>query len=305
MNKQELQEEILRLKKEKDICILAHAYQDHELWEIADYMGDSYGLSLQAQKAPQKNVIMCGVRFMAETVKTLAPDKHVFLANAKAGCPMADQLSREDVLELKEKYPEHIVCAYINTTADLKRAVDVIVTSSSAMKIIGNMPEEKILFVPDPNLGGWIANQITEKTFAFSGEGCPSHRMITADDVKRARELHPDAEILVHPECIAEVTELADYAGSTTGIMKYAKESSRSEFVIGTENSIVDHLRIECPDKVFYSLSEKCVCENMRITTLENVYDCIMGTAGEEIILSPQEIEESRKPIDRMIELGG
>lgn len=305
MNKQELQAEILRLKKEKDICILAHAYQDHELWEVADYMGDSYGLSLQAQKAPQKNVIMCGVRFMAETMKTLAPDKRVFLPNAKAGCPMADQLSREDVLKLKEQYPDHTVCAYINTTADLKRAVDVIVTSSSAMKIIGNMSDEKILFVPDPNLGGWIADQMPEKSFAFSGEGCPAHRLITADDVKRAREQHPGAEILVHPECRAEVTNLADYAGSTTGIMKYAKESSRTEFVIGTENSIVEHLRIECPDKKFYRLSDKCVCENMRITTLESVYDCIMGTSGEEIILSPQEIEESRKPIDRMIELGG
>lgn len=305
MNKQELQAEILRLKEEKDFCILAHAYQDHELWEVADYMGDSYGLSLQAQKSPQKNVIMCGVRFMAETVKVLAPEKRVYLANAEAGCPMADQLTREDVLKLKEEYPEHTVCAYINTTSDLKRAVDVIVTSSSAMKIIGNMSDKKILFVPDPNLGGWIAKQMPAKSFVFSGEGCPSHRMITADDVKKARELHPYAEVLVHPECRAEVTEEADYAGSTTGIMKYAKESSLTEFVIGTENSIVEHLRIECPDKVFYPLSEKCVCHDMRITTLEDVYGCIMGTSGEEILLTPQQIEESRKPIDRMIELGG
>ena len=305
MNKKELQAEIMRLKKEKDICILAHAYQDHELWEVADYMGDSYGLSLQAEEAPQKNVIMCGVRFMAETVKTLAPEKRVFLANASAGCPMADQLTREDVLKLKEKYPDHTVCAYINTTADLKRAVDVIVTSSSAIKIIGNLPDDKILFVPDPNLGGWIAEQMPEKEFVFSGEGCPSHRKITADDVKKARELHPDAEILVHPECMAEVTKIVDFAGSTTGIMKYAKESEKTEFVIGTENSIVDHLKIECPEKNFYPLSPKCVCDDMRITTLEDVYGCIMGTSGEEIFLSPQEIEESRKPIDRMIELGG
>ncbi len=305
MNKKELQAEILRLKKEKDICILAHAYQDHELWEVADYMGDSFGLSIQAQKAEQKNVIMCGVRFMAETVKTLAPEKHVYLANADAGCPMAQQMTREDVLKMKEQYPDHIVCAYINTTADLKRAVDVIVTSSSAPKIIGNLPDEKILFVPDPNLGGWIAKQMPEKSFAFFDGGCPSHMMITAEDVAEARRLHPEAEILVHPECVAEVTELADYAGSTTGIMKYAKESSGKEFVIGTENSIVEHLRIECPEKTFYPLSEKCVCDNMRITTLEDVYGCIMGTAGEEILLSPQEIEESRRPIDRMIELGG
>ena len=305
MNKKELQEEIIRLKKEKDICILAHAYQDHELLEVADYMGDSFGLSLQAQKAQQQNVIMCGVRFMAETVKTLAPEKRVFLANAEAGCPMAQQMGREDVLKMKEQYPDYTVCAYINTTADLKRAVDVIVTSSSAVKIIGNLPDEKILFVPDRNLGSWIAKQMPEKTFAFFDGGCPSHMQITKEDVAKAREEHPQAEILVHPECLAEVTELADYAGSTTGIMKYAKESHLSEFVIGTENSIVQHLSIECPEKTFYPLSEKCVCSNMRITTLEDLYGCIMGTAGEEIQLSPQEIEESRKPIDRMIELGG
>ena len=305
MDKKELQAEILRLKKEKDICILAHAYQDHELWEVADYMGDSFGLSLQAQKAEQQNVIMCGVRFMAETVKTLAPEKHVFLANESAGCPMADQMTREDVLKLKEQYPGYTVCAYINTTADLKRAVDVIVTSSSAIKIIGKLPDEKILFIPDPNLGGWIAKQMPEKTFAFFDGGCPSHMLITEADVDAARRDHPDAEILVHPECRGQVASRADFIGSTTGIMKYARESSREEFVIGTENSIVQHLAIECPEKRFYPLSPRCVCSNMRMTTLEDLYGCIMGTAGEEILLSPQEIEESRRPIDRMIELGG
>jgi len=305
MDKRELQEEILRLKKEKDICILAHAYQDHELWEVADYMGDSFGLSLQAQKAEQENVIMCGVRFMAETVKTLAPEKHVFLANSRAGCPMADQMSREDVLKMKEQYPGYTVCAYINTTADLKRAVDVIVTSSSAVKIIGNLPDEKILFVPDPNLGRWIAGQMPDKTFAFFDGGCPAHQLITAADVEAARRDHPGAPILVHPEADPEVVSRADYVGSTTGIMKYAKESDQKEFVIGTENSITAHLTLDCPDKKFYPLSELCVCENMRITTLEDLYGCIMGTAGEEILLAPEVIAESRRPIDRMIQLGG
>ena len=305
MNKKELRDEILRLKKEKDICILAHAYQDHELWEVADYMGDSFGLSLQAQKAEQENVIMCGVRFMAETVKTLAPQKHVFLANERAGCPMADQMTREDVLKMKEQYPDYTVCAYINTTADLKRAVDVIVTSSSAVKIIGNLPDEKILFIPDPNLGRWIADQMPQKTFAFFDGGCPSHQLITAQDVETARTEHPDARILVHPECNPEVVSGADYVGSTTGIMKYAKDSECKEFIIGTENSIVSHLSIDCPDKTFYPLSPLCVCPNMRITTLEDLYGCIMGTAGEEILLEPEVIEESRRPIDRMIQLGG
>ena len=305
MDKKQMQEEILRLKKEKDVCILAHAYQDHELWEVADYMGDSFGLSLQAQKAEQSTVIMCGVRFMAETVKTLAPEKRVFLANADADCPMARQMGREDVLELKKQYPGYTVCAYINTTAELKRAVDVIVTSSSAVQIIEKLPEDKILFVPDPNLGGWIAGQMPEKTFAFFGDGCPSHAEITAADVERARREHPDAEILVHPECRKEVSSAVDYVGSTTGILKYARESDRSEFVIGTENSIARHLSIECPDKTFYELSPKCVCHDMRITTLEDVYGCLTGTSGDEIFLSEEEIAESRRPIDRMIELGG
>lgn len=305
MDKKELQAEIMRLKKEKDICILAHAYQDHEIWEVADYMGDSFGLSLQAEKASQQNVIMCGVRFMAETVKTLAPEKHVYLPVPSAGCPMAEQLTREDVLELKEKYPGYEVCAYINTTADLKRAADVIVTSSSAVKIVEGLDSDKILFIPDPNLGSWIAEQMPDKSFAFSGEGCPSHRRITAADIEKARKEHPDAEILVHPECLPEVSAGADFIGSTTGIMKYAKESPGKEFVIGTENSIVDHLSIECPEKNFYPLSEQCVCLNMRITTLEEIYNCIMGVSGEEIILDPQVIEESRRPIDRMIQLGG
>lgn len=304
MDKKELQEEILRLKKEKDICILAHAYQDHALWETADYMGDSFGLSLQARKAEQQNVIMCGVRFMAETVKTLAPEKHVFLANPQAGCPMADQMTREDVLALREKYPGYTICAYINTTADLKRAVDVIVTSSSAVKIIGNLPDEKILFIPDKNLGGWIARQMPDKTFAFFDGGCPSHMKIRASDVEETRRLHPAAEVLVHPECLAEVASQADYIGSTTGIMEYAKESSLDEFIIGTENSIVQHLSIECPQKKFYPLSSLCVCGNMRITTLEDLYGCIMGTTGEEILMDPQVIAESRRPIDRMIALG-
>ncbi len=187
----------------------------------------------------------------------------------------------------------------------MKRAVDVVVTSSSAMKIISKLPDEKILFIPDPNLGGWIAEQMPDKTFAFYDGGCPTHMLISAKDVEEARRLHPEANILVHPECLKEVVSQADYVGSTTGIMKYAKESDKKEFVIGTENSIVAHLQIECPDKTFYALSPLCVCSNMRITTLEDLYGCMMGTCGDEILLSPQEIEEARRPIDRMIELGG
>ncbi len=305
MDTKELQEKIIKLKKEKDICILAHAYQSQDIWEVADYIGDSYGLSIQAGKAPQNNVLMCGVRFMAETMKTLNPEKHVFLANPLASCPMALQMTRNMVEKLREENPGYAVVAYINTTADLKCAVDVVVTSSSAVKILKNMPQKKILFIPDCNLGRWVQKQCPDKEFKFFKGGCPTHLRNTAEDVAYARSLHPGALLLVHPECRPEVTELADYAGSTTGIMNYAKNSPEKEFIIGTENSIVQHLQFECPDKKFYPLSVETVCPNMRATTLPDVYAALTGEGGEEIHLPEEVMEGSVKPIQKMIELGG
>ncbi|MDT3843617.1 MAG: quinolinate synthase NadA [Bacillota bacterium] len=305
MTTRELQDEIIRLKKEKGICILAHAYQSHDIWEVADYVGDSYGLAVEASKAPQKKVIMSGVRFMAETVKTLSPEKTVYLANPMAGCPMAQQMDREAVLEMRKQYPNAAVVAYINTTSELKTAVDVCVTSSSALRIIRSMPEKEILFIPDCNLGGWIAAQCPDKTFHFFKGGCPTHMSLNAGDVAKAKAAHPNALLLVHPECLAEVTEQADYAGSTTGIMKYAKESSAKEFIIGTEQSIVQHLQFDCPEKQFYSISPKCVCHNMKMTTLVDLYNIVAGKGGEEITLSDDVIRGAKACIDRMIALGG
>lgn len=305
MNTREMQDEILRLKKENDICILVHAYQSHDIWEIADYMGDSYGLSLKAAEAPQKTIIMCGVRFMAETVKILSPDKKVILANPLAGCAMADQLDVERLAELKKQYPDHTVVAYINTTSELKTLCDVCVTSSSAPKIIGNIEAENILFVPDQNLGAWIAAKTPEKNIQLIDGGCPVHSCnLTKEAVDEARRLHPDALLLVHPESLPEVTAEADYAGSTTGIMDFAKNSDAKEFIIGTENSIVQHLQFECPDKKFYPLSKGCVCNDMRLTTLADVYQCVKGLAGEEIALSDEVMDKARKCIDTMITLG-
>ncbi|MGN0468754.1 MAG: quinolinate synthase NadA [Acutalibacteraceae bacterium] len=300
-----LQDEILRLKKEKDVCILAHAYQSHDIWEVADYVGDSYGLSVQASKSGCKNVIMCGVRFMAETVKILSPDKKVILANPQAGCPMASQMDKELVLNLRQMYPGYSVVAYINTTSELKTVCDVCVTSSSAAKIVRNIDNDKILFIPDCNLGGWIKKQIPEKQIELFHGGCPTHIRITKKDVEKAKLLHPDALVLVHPECLEEVTEKADYAGSTTGIMNFAKQSDAKEFIIGTENSIVQHLQFECPDKKFYPLSKACVCHNMKITTLCDVYNCLNSTAGEEINLSQDVMDGAKACLDRMIALGG
>lgn len=303
MNTRELQDEIIRLKREKDICILAHAYQSHAIWEVADYVGDSYGLAVQAARDPHRTILMCGVRFMAETCKVLSPEKQVLLANSEAGCPMADQMNREDLMALKKQYPGYAVVAYINTTADFKRAVDMIVTSSSAVEIIRRMPEEKILFVPDCNLGRWVAARIPEKHFVFFKGGCPIHMGIAAADVARAKAAHPGALLLVHPECLPEVSDQADYVGSTTGIMQYAKESDAKAFIIGTESAIVEHLQYACPDKRFYPLAKECVCHDMKMTTLMDVYRAVAGE-GETIDLPEAVIAESRAAIDRMVAAG-
>ncbi len=305
MNIREVQEEILRLKKEKDFCILAHAYQGQEILEIADYMGDSYGLSVQAAKAPHKNVIMCGVRFMAETCKVLSPDKSVWLANPLAGCPMADQLDPEFLGALKEQYPDHAVVAYINTSSELKTVCDVCVTSSSAVKICKALDADKILFVPDKNLGNYVQKQVPEKEFAFFSGGCPRHAVMSAMDVEKAKAAHPDALFLVHPECRPEVVAMADFVGSTTAIMNYAKKSDAKEFIIGTENSIVEHLQFDEPDKQFYPLSVNLTCMNMKTTTLMDVYHVLQGAGGEEIRLPEEVIAGAKRCISRMIELGG
>lgn len=305
MTIKEIQEEILRLKKEKNICILAHAYQGQQILEVADYMGDSYGLSVQGAKSDCEGIIMCGVRFMAETCKVLSPDKKVWLPNPVAGCPMADQVDLEKLRELKAQYPDYATVCYINTTSELKTECDVCVTSSSAVEICRKLDNDKILFIPDPNLGRYTADQLPEKTFAFFNGGCPRHLIMSAKDVEKAKALHPDALLLVHPECRQEVVEQADYVGSTTGILKYAKESDQKEFIIGTENSIVEHLQFDCPDKKFYPLSVMLTCMNMKVTTLMDVYNCLRGTGGEEILLPEHVIEGAGRCIKRMVELGG
>lgn len=300
----ELQDEIIRLKKEKDICILAHAYQSHDIWEVADYVGDSYGLSVQAAKAAQSTVLMCGVRFMAETVKILSPQKRVLLSNSNAGCPMAEQMDVELISGVKKMYPDYTVVAYINTTSELKTICDVCVTSSSAVQIVKNIENKNILFIPDCNLGKWVADQVPEKNIKLLQGGCPTHVRMSKRDVEKARKAHPDALLLVHPECLPEVSELADYRGSTTGIMDYAKRSDAKEFIIGTENSIVQHLQFACPDKQFYPLSRDCVCHNMKLTTLGDVYQCVKGTGGEEIKLDEEVRIKAKRCIDTMLELG-
>ncbi len=305
MTIQEMHDEIVRLKKENDIYILAHSYQTRDVTEVADFVGDSYALAKKAQTVPHKNVIMCGVRFMAETVKILSPEKRVFLSNADAGCPMAEQMDKELISQMKEMYPDYAVVAYINTTSDLKTICDVCVTSSSAVKILKAMPEKNILFIPDINLGTYVKEQMPEKNFKLVHGGCPTHARLTVKNVEKVKEQHPNAKFLVHPECVPDVVKLADYVGSTSGIMEYAKASSDKEFIIGTENSIVQHLQFDCPDKKFYPASKDLVCHNMKATTLSDVLSCCKFSGGEEITLDEELRLAAKRSIDKMIEYGG
>ena len=304
MTVREMQDKILQLKKDKSVCILAHLYQRHEILEIADFVGDSFALSMQAKKASQNTVLMCGVRFMAETVKMLSPEKKVILSHSDAGCPMAEQIDREAVLTLKKKLRNAPVVAYVNTTADLKTVSDVCVTSSSAVKIVSNLPDKEIIFIPDINLGTYVQEQLPEKKIHLVHGGCPTHVRMTKQDVMRAKQEHPNALLLVHPECRKEVVDLADMVGSTAEIIEYVNKSNCDAFIIGTENSIVAHLQYGHPEKSFYPLSKDCICHNMMLTNLGDVLACLEGKGGEEIILSDEVIHEGRKCIDEMLRLG-
>ena len=300
----DIQKKIIELKEKNDVCILAHCYQTHDILEVADFVGDSFGLAQKAAKAPNKTIMMCGVRFMAETVKILSPEKRVLIPREEAGCPMAEQLDTEMLAQLKKDFPDYKVVAYINTTAALKTLCDVCVTSSSAVKIINKMDAEKILFIPDCNLGNYVKKQIPEKEIKLFSGGCPTHARLSAAEVYAAKKLHPNALFLVHPECRPEVVELADFVGSTTEIMDFAAKSSAEEFIIGTENSIVQHLGIDHPEKLFFPLSKDCVCHNMKVTTIADVLHTLEGRDGFEINIDEKERLAAKKCIDEMLRLG-
>ena len=314
----DMQEAVRSLKKEQDVCILAHSYEAREIAEVADFTGDSFQLSVMASQAPQKtllpcgevpqqNVLMCGVRFMAETAKLLSPDKTVYLSNPMAGCPMAEQFSPDDVRRYKEAHPDVPVVAYVNTTAALKTVCDVCVTSSSAVQIVRSLPQKKILFIPDCHLGHYVQVMVPDKEIELFQGGCPIHGAVTADDVSRARAAHPEARLLVHPECSPAVVEAADFVGSTSAIMDYAKKSEDREFLIGTEISIAEHLQYDCPGKRFYPLTPRLICPDMKATTLADVYALLAGEtdrAESEILLDADTLRLARRCIDEMIRLG-
>lgn len=301
----ETQQKILNLKVENDICILAHSYAAREITEVADFTGDSYALAVKARGVANKTIIMCGVRFMAETVKLLSPEKTVLLLNSEALCPMAEQMDTELVEQLQVCNKDYATVAYINTTTELKTICDVCVTSSSAVKIIQAMPEKDILFIPDINLGTYIKEQCPDKNIKLVSGGCPTHCRASDKHVKTAKAEHPNAQLLAHPECLPEVWRQADYIGSTSGIINYAVNSDKKEFIIGTENSICEYLQYECPDKRFYPLSKDLVCHNMKCFTLPELLLACMGEFGEEIFIDEATQKKAIRSIDNMLKYGG
>ncbi len=304
MTMRAMQSEILRLKKERGVLVLAHSYERREVVEIADVTGDSYRLACAAKNAKEREVLVCGVRFMAETVKILSPEKRVILSEKNAGCPMAEQLSAEELAKLKEIYPHAAVAAYVNTTARLKALADVCVTSSSAVKVLSRLDAKEILFVPDSHLGRYCRKRLPDKIFYFYEGGCPVHLQARKSDVERMKAEYPEALLLAHPECRDEIVDAADYVGSTSGIMDFVKTSDATEFIIGTENTIAEHLRFEYPEKKFIPLSEELVCADMRLTTLKSVLNCL-SSGGEEITLDEPLRLAAKRSLDKMIELGG
>ena len=298
----QLSEKILKLKKEKNAIILAHLYQIPEIQEIADYVGDSYYLSQVARDAKEDLIIFCGVKFMAESAKVLSPEKTVILPAPNAGCPMADMAEVEDVEEMIKKYPDAFKVCYINSSYEVKALCDASVTSSSALNIIKDIPNKQILFLPDQNLGGYISEFFPEKEFILWRGFCPTHHRITAEDIIKAKEEHPNVKVLSHPECSKEVRDLSDYIGSTSGIINYATECEDKEFIIATEEGVLHQLKKKNPDKKFY-FPEVMVCPNMKKTSLQDVYDALDGKK-EEVILDEEIRKKALTSLENMHKLG-
>lgn len=296
----QLQNKILALKKERDTLILAHYYQSLDIQDIADMVGDSFALAKQAQSATQNTIIVCGVKFMAESAKILNPGKTVYQPNAFAGCPMANMITPEDVKRLRTQYKEAAVVCYVNSSASVKAESDICCTSSSAEKIVRSLPNKQIIFVPDQNLGAYMAKQVPEKELILFNGCCPIHHAVTVEDVLAAKSAHPEAKLLIHPECKPEVVAYADYVGSTAGILSYAKNSEAASFIIGTESGICDILRRDLPGKKIISLKSNFMCINMKKTTLEDVLRCLEGDA-EPVELSAYEMEGAKASLERMV----
>lgn len=292
---------ILELKKEKGALVLAHYYQNLDIQHVADFCGDSFELAKIARESDKNIIVFCGVSFMAESAKIMNPEKKVFIPRRDAGCQMADMVTPEIVLEMKEKHPDAAVVCYINSSAATKSVCDICCTSSNAVKIVGSLSEKEIIFVPDRNLGAYVAKQFPDKTFRFIEGCCPIHEDITLSELLDMKNKYPDAKIAIHPECRDELLALSDYVGSTSGILDYCRHSEDREFIIATERAIVERLREECPDKEFHLMSTKLVCPNMKKTRLDDLL-YTLETLDDEVYMSVEEMASARKPLERMLE---
>ncbi len=297
-----LADRIQKLKEEKDAVILAHNYQIDEVQDIADFVGDSLQLSIEASKVRSSIIVFCGVNFMAETAKILNPDKMVLLPDSNAGCPMADMITADQLRELKGQHPGAVVICYVNSTAEVKALSDICCTSSNAIKVVESVPEDKdIIFIPDKYLGSYVQEKTGRKMIFWNG-WCPTHIRINAKQIIELKKKHLDSEVIVHPENTPEVIEVADRVESTGGMLKYMKNSDNKSFIIGTEVGIIHRLKKENPDKEFIPAFTKAICPDMKLTNLEKI---LWSLEGEETKIEvPEDIAvRAKSAIDRMIAL--
>ena len=297
-----MRERIEQLKKEKDIVILAHYYVDGEVQEIADLVCDSYFLAKKATEVSQQNILFCGVSFMGESAKILNPGKRVIMADEFADCPMAHMVDIAKIQQVREQYPDVAVVCYVNSTAEIKAYSDVCVTSSNALRVVQSLPNKHIFFIPDNNLGRYISTLVPEKEFIFNDGFCHVHTSIHRENVEEAKKLHPNASVLTHPECTADVLEISDFIGSTSEILDYATKSDAKEFIICTEMGIFFELEQKNPDKRFYSVGHRQFCPNMKKITLEKVVRAI-EEMEPEVTMDGERRVKANAPHVRMLEL--
>lgn len=297
-----MKNEIKQLKQAKNAVILAHYYAPAEVQEIADYVGDSFYLAKIAKQSEADIIVFCGVQFMGESAKILNPDKKVLMPDLTADCPMAHMVADGIIEEMRKKYDDLAVVCYINSSAELKCKSDVCVTSSNAVKIVKALPNQNIFFIPDHNLGSFVAEQVPEKNIILNDGCCPIHAKITVEQVLAEREKHPDAKILMHPECVASVIELADYVGSTADIIAYAKKSDVREFIICTEDGVDYKLNVDNPDKRFYYPNPNPCCADMKLNTLETVL-AVLQKEDKEVFVDESVRKGALAPLERMLEL--
>ncbi|AHM55386.1 quinolinate synthase A [Peptoclostridium acidaminophilum DSM 3953] len=303
MNDMQMIKEIEKIKKEKNIKIFAHNYQNLEVQRVADYLGDSFYLSKLAGEVDCDEIIFCGVRFMAETAKIMCSDKKVVLPVEDAECPMAHMVKPQEVLAFKKEHPEFKVVSYVNTTTELKAVSDVCVTSSIAEIVINNMDAQNILFIPDMNLADYVSKRVKGKNIISWNGYCPVHDKVRKDEIFAMRKEYSGYEVLVHPECRREVLQEADFVGSTSAIINYAKNSAAPGFIIGTETGVLHTLKAENPKKEYELLSPSLICYNMKKTTLRDVYNAVTGKGGLVIELDKELAENAKRSLDEMVRL--